>query len=217
MRIRSKSLLALVGLIVALLAPASRIDAQGDGPVVVLNEAVVDFPDAVTFRLELEAGMSIADAQLTYQVGRDSCIAAGTHVPVEAEGSTLEWTWVMSRSGNPPPGAQMWWEWTITDTAGNVFTTEREVLTFSDERFDWQMITSEGSSDASPGVSSPIVLYWYEGDSVGPVLLEAAEDILKQSIKVSPTHPPLWDGYASERIVQHICELFFKQKKEIVS
>jgi hypothetical protein len=170
MKIRTRSLLALVGLTVALLAPASQIDAQGNEPAVVLNEALVDFPEAVAFRLELEAGMTIAEAHLTYQVGRDSCITAGTHVPVEADGSILEWTWVMSRSGNPPPGAQMWWEWTITDDAGNVFTTEREALTFSDDRFDWQMVSSEGS-----GVSSPIVLYWYEGDSVGPVLLEAAE------------------------------------------
>ncbi|MGB3716836.1 MAG: peptidase MA family metallohydrolase [Candidatus Promineifilaceae bacterium] len=179
MRIRTKSLLALVALIVAFLAPASRIYAQGDEPIVVLNEAAVDFPDTVTFQLELEAGVTIADAQLTYQVGRDSCITAGTHVPVEADGSIVEWTWVMNRSGNPPPGAQMWWEWTITDSSGNVFTTEREALTFRDERFDWRMITSEGSGVSSP-VSSPIVLYWYEGDDVGPVLLEAAESGLER-------------------------------------
>lgn len=179
MRIRTKSLLALVALIVAFLAPASRIYAQSDEPIVVLNEAAVDFPDTVTFQLELEAGVTIADAQLTYQVGRDSCITAGTHVPVEADGSIVEWTWVMNRSGNPPPGAQMWWEWTITDSSGNVFTTEREALTFRDERFDWRMITSEGSGVSSP-VSSPIVLYWYEGDDVGPVLLEAAESGLER-------------------------------------
>jgi hypothetical protein len=170
MRIRTKSFLALVGLITALLVLTSRIDAQGDGSGIVLNEAVVDFPERVTFRLELEDGQEISDAQLTYQVGRDSCIAAGTHVPVEAAGSILEWTWIMSRSGNPPPGAQMWWEWMITDDAGNTFTTEREMLTFTDDRFDWQEITSEET-----GGASPITLYWYEGDGVGPVLLDAAE------------------------------------------
>ena len=30
-------------------------------------------------------------------------LAAGTQVPVAVTGSTVEWTWVMSRSGNPPP------------------------------------------------------------------------------------------------------------------
>jgi hypothetical protein len=138
---------------------------------IVLNEAEVDFPDSVTFQLVLGQNTDIAEAELSYQVGRDSCIEAGTHVPVEADGSTLEWTWVMSRSGNPPPGAQMWWEWSITDSAGDVFTTERHSLVFSDERFDWRSVSSEDSS---------ITLYWYEGDEVGPVLLDAAESGLER-------------------------------------
>ena len=165
-----RSLLSLVGIVAVLFASVLPVEAQEAGPTIILNEAVVDFPNTVTFHLEVEDTDAIVDAQLTYQVGRDSCIEAGTHVPVEADGSTLEWTWIMSRSGNPPPGAQMWWEWTITDGNGNTFVTERQELTFTDDRFDWQSITSEGT-----GGSAPIVLYWYEGDDVGPVLMEAAE------------------------------------------
>jgi len=170
MRVRASSLLVFVALLAILLASTIRVKAQGDDPRVIYNEAVVDFPNEVTFRLELEDNWPLADAELIYQVGRDSCIVAGTHVPVEVDGSILEWTWVMSRSGNPPPGAEMWWEWTITDSSGNIFTTEREALTFSDDRYDWSVITSDG-----PEVDSPIELYWYEGDEVGPILLEAAE------------------------------------------
>ena len=165
-----RSLLSLVGIVAVLFASVLPVEAQEAGPTIILNEAVVDFPNTVTFHLEVEDTDAIVDAQLTYQVGRDSCIEAGTHVPVEADVSTLEWTWIMSRSGNPPPGAQMWWEWTITDGNGNTFVTERQELTFTDDRFDWQSITSEGT-----GGSAPIVLYWYEGDDVGPVLMEAAE------------------------------------------
>jgi hypothetical protein len=69
----------------------------------------------------------------------------------------------------------MWWEWTITDRDGNNFVTEREELTFTDDRFDWQSITSEET-----GGSASIVLYWYEGDDVGPVLMEAAESGLER-------------------------------------
>ncbi len=159
------SLLTVIGL-----APVSPANAQDDRAPIVRNEAIVDFPDSVTFQLELEPGLSITDGQLVYQVGRDSCLSAGTRVPVEANGSVLEWTWVMSRSGNPPPGARMWWEWTFTDDAGNHYTTSREELTFDDDRFDWRLITSEGSTS-----TTPISLYWYEGDEVGPVLLAAAE------------------------------------------
>jgi hypothetical protein len=169
MRVRESSLIVFI-MLFTLLAAAGGVEAQSDQPRVKSNEAVVDFPNEVIFRLELEDEWPVAEAELTYQVGRDSCIDAGTHVPVEVDGSALEWTWVMSRSGNPPPGAEMWWEWTVTDSAGNVFTTERETLKFSDDRYEWRMITSGGTEN-----SSPIELYWYEGDEVGPVLLEAAE------------------------------------------
>jgi hypothetical protein len=170
-----KLLLLLTAPVMILLVLVTPVYAQGESLRVVSNEAVVDFPESVTFQLNLEEDQEIVDAELIYQVGRDSCISAGTHVPVEVDGSLLEWTWVMSRSGNPPPGAQMWWEWTVTDSAGNVFTTERETLVFSDDRYDWRMITSESSE-----AESPIVLYWYEGDQVGPVLLEAAESGLER-------------------------------------
>jgi hypothetical protein len=173
--VMAKIFLALAALVTILLALVSPGYAQGEGLKVISNEAIVDFPESVTFQLALEEYQEIVDAELTYQVGRDSCISAGTHVPVDADGSTLEWTWVMSRSGNPPPGAQMWWEWNVTDSVGNVFTTERETLVFSDDRFDWRMISSESSE-----AESPIVLYWYEGDQVGPVLLEAAESGLER-------------------------------------
>ena len=94
---------------------------------------------------------------------------AGTQVPVDIDGSTLEWTWIMSRSGNPPPGAQIWWEWTVTDSEGEIFTTPRQELTFSDDRFDWRTLEAVGDSS-----SASIYLHGYEGDEVGSVLLDAA-------------------------------------------
>jgi hypothetical protein len=74
----------------------------------------------------------------------------------------------MSRSGNPPPGAQVVWYWTITDSAGNTITTPKQQLTIEDERFDWRTLESKDPS-------TPIRLHWYEGDEVGAILLEAAE------------------------------------------
>jgi hypothetical protein len=152
-----------------LMVIASPLHAQGFEPAVLANEAIVDFPETVTFRLELEPGSRVSEAFLTYQLGQDGCLEAGTQVPVAADGSTLEWTWVMSRSGNPPPGAQMSWAWTVIDDAGNRFTTPWENLTFEDKRFDWQTIEAPVNSGATQ-----IRLHWYEGEEVGPILLEAA-------------------------------------------
>jgi hypothetical protein len=143
--------------------------AQSAGPAIARNEAIVDYPHAVTFQLELPEGTDISEAFLTYQLDRDVCLQAGTQAPAEIDGSTAEWTWVMSRSGNPPPGAGLWWEWTYSDGEGNTFTTARESLTFSDDRFPWRTVEAAGSNS---GV--PIRLHWYEGDDVGPLLLEAA-------------------------------------------
>jgi hypothetical protein len=130
---------------------------------------LVDYPNSVVFRLNLDEKTSIKDAILTYQLGRNSCLAAGTQVPVEVDGPVVEWTWVMSRSGNPPPGAQMWWQWTLTDEAGNVTETPRQSLTFSDDRFEWQTLQTQAGESATP-----IQLHWYRGDDVGPILLDAA-------------------------------------------
>ncbi len=138
-------------------------------PVVVRNEAIVDYPETVTFQLELETNEPITGATLTYHLGQDGCLEAGTQVPVEINGPELEWQWVMSRSGNPPPGADMTWQWTVKGPNNTTFTTAAKTLTFSDERFDWR--TVETTSQDGP---APIRLHWYKGDDVGPVLLEAA-------------------------------------------
>lgn len=127
------------------------------------NEAQVDFPQAVTFQLELADASDVASVSLVYAVDKLSCLAADTAVPVELNGNQAEWTWEMVRSGNPPPGATLRWAWQITDRSGNVTTTDEQSHTFVDDRFDWQTVTAPN-----------IRLHWYEGENVGPILLEAA-------------------------------------------
>jgi hypothetical protein len=177
---RKSTLARLSGLTVLLvlagfwLQPANRPVAAQAQPVL-NNQAEVDFPNTVTFRLELAPELTVAEAWLTYQTGRNSCLQAGTQVPVEVDGSLLEWTWVLSRSGNPPPGAALSWHWTVTDTSGQTFTTPQQQLTFVDDRFDWQTITA-----ADVGESLQLRLHWYRGQEVGPLLMEAAVAGLKR-------------------------------------
>lgn len=166
MRLSTIAVILVVGLV--LTGAITPLHAQS-GPAILNNEAIVDYPETVTFRLEVGTDQPITEATLTYQLGRDSCLAAGTQVPVEVNGPVLEWTWVMSRSGNPPPGAEMSWQWTLTDATGNTFTTAPEELMFTDDRFEWRTVTADGA-----GKAVPIRLHWYEGEEVGPVLLESA-------------------------------------------
>lgn len=132
-------------------------------PTITRNEAIVNFPNDVTFTLDLAEGSNVVDAILTYDVDRFSCLDAASDVPLEVEGNRIEWEWVLSRSGNLPPGTSIWWEWTLIDANGNETAVPRQSLTIMDDRFEWRMIEAEG-----------VQLYWYEGDQVGPLLLEAA-------------------------------------------
>jgi len=131
------------------------------------NEALVNYPNDVRFVLELPPDTAVSQATLRYKVDKISCLDAAAQVPVEltaaADSLTADWTWVMSRSGNPPPGTTLWWEWVLTDAAGHETTTPRQSLTFTDGRFDWQTVSQDG-----------ITLHWYRGADVGPLLLEAA-------------------------------------------
>jgi hypothetical protein len=135
-------------------------------PPILRNELRVNYPNDARFSLALPPDAAITQADLIYGLDRLSCLDAAARVPVPltatSEGLTADWTWVMSRSGNPPPGASLWWEWRLTDADGNQSTTPRQSYTFQDERFDWQSLSAEG-----------VTLHWYR-DDVGPMLLEAA-------------------------------------------
>jgi|GEM_PF-127182 len=127
------------------------------------NQATVSFPDSVTFTLETAPASDIEEIILTYDVVHRSCVDVSSQVPLMPEGDVVEWTWVMSRSGNPPPGAEIWWEWTLVDAAGGSTTTPRQSLILEDDRFSWQTVSAE-----------EIALHWYEGEEIGPLLLDAA-------------------------------------------
>lgn len=147
--------------ILCLLFSVSPAHAQSPPPTIIHNNANLDFPNTVTFALELDA--DIRQATLVYDTPQTTCLDVASRVPVEGNGRSLTWTWVMSRSGNPPPGAALWWEWEVTLSDGRTFTTPRQNLNFSDGRFPWRTLSADG-----------LTLHWYAGDDIGPLLLDAA-------------------------------------------
>lgn len=148
--------LLVVLFFVLLVGVPGRVTAQS----ITTNTATVNYPQEVTFELEMDS--DIVSATLNFDVIQQTCVDVSTQVPVEAESNRAEWTWEMIRSGNPPPGTELWWEWTVVDSSGRETTTPRQTLTFEDDRFNWQTLSAEGVS-----------LHWYEGD-VGQLLLDAA-------------------------------------------
>lgn len=151
--------LSLLGL-TAVFSPQSQITSA----TIQRNEASVNFPHDISFQLDINPSVDVQEVWLTYDVDRFSCLEAAAKVEIEiGESNNLEWTWVMTRSGNPPPGTAVWWEWTVIDASGNTFTTPRQTLLLEDERFAWRTLTNER-----------ITLHWYEGLNVGPTLLNAA-------------------------------------------
>jgi hypothetical protein len=140
--------------------------AEGAAVEIRHNQAVVDFPHTLTFKLELAEGSRVSQATLTYRVNRAGCLEANTavNVAIDPEKPTeLAWTWVMIRSGNPPPGAVVWWEWTLTDDQGRQTTTPRQEISLIDNRFNWRTVQADR-----------IRLHWYLGEDVGLLLLDAA-------------------------------------------
>lgn len=146
-------------------SPASSPTAPAEIVEAPRNEALASFPERVTFRLQLPHGSEAQEATLNYDVVQRTCIEAGSQVPVAVQDGHLEWTWIMSRSGNPPPGTQLWWQWTWQDDRGKTFATPRQSIILADERFEWRTVR-----DQEKGIR----LNWYRGDEVGPLLLEAA-------------------------------------------
>lgn len=144
-----------------LLMVAPRTHAQ---PTAVLgNSATPNFPQNITFELTLAEGHAVRNVALLYEVQKFSCIDAPARVPVALDGNRASWTWVLSRSGNLPPGAQVNWAWQLTAVDGSQTTTDWQTVTFSDTRFNWRTVSANG-----------LHLSWYAGNDVGPLLLDAA-------------------------------------------
>lgn len=136
---------------------------------VIRNQATPNFPSDIVFELELAEGHEITAVSLTFTVDKFSCLSADVRVPVELNGNVASWDWILTRSGNLPPGATVNWFWTLTDSAGNSTTTDTQTFTFNDPRYKWQTLEAEG-----------IHLYWYEGAQVGPTLLNASVASLRR-------------------------------------
>ena len=121
------------------------------------NEAVLSFPESVSFSATITSDSEIRSIVLEYGNEQQTCgEVTAKAFPQFSPGKTVEakWTWEMRQSGSLPPGAPLWWRWRITDSNGNETLSETKTITWLDDIHDWKSINN----------GDFLRLHWYEGD-----------------------------------------------------
>ena len=146
------------------------VPRQADFEMSVSNVSL-QLPDSISFHLrgrgerpiqlvDVEFGSDVifSCASSSYQSARIK-LEGGKDVSVTKE-------WDMRRTGSIPPGAVVWWRWRVVDDIGQEFRSPRQEVIYNDERFDWQMHTSDN-----------ITFYWYAGgNGFGRRLADSVRD-----------------------------------------
>jgi len=193
-RIYKRLTTALIILGVVIFTATVPKQAKAQDPIQIINQDwEANFRDHLTFTLSAESTAEITQADLFYRVVGQ--IASSRNQAEFTPGTSIEAQFKIDQV-NPsnyfPPGAELEYWWKIADTAGNELTTERETITYNDDRFDWQSLQNER-----------LTLYWYEGsDSFGKSLFERANealDTLETDIGITLDDPIKIFIYANHR------------------
>lgn len=149
------------------------------------DRTTLAFPESITFSVDLQSSAEITSVVLEYGVDQLTC---GTVIakafPDFTPGASLsaEWTWDMRQSGSLPPGATLWWQWRVADSAGDQLLTERQSVSWLGQEHDWQSVSGDF-----------INLHWYRGsNSFARTLHDSAVKSLrslKQTTGLEPDNP----------------------------
>lgn len=158
-------ILSLSLLIVTPAFAAPQADVIGD-------QAVMDFPNTVTFNATISADATITSVTLEYGTDQLTCgdvIAKSFPQFTPGKSVDVEWTWDMRQSGSLPPGATIWWRWRYADENGNETVSDQKTITWLDSRHNWKTLTAD-----------KLNLHYYSGDQTfAQDLLNAAKDGLE--------------------------------------
>jgi hypothetical protein len=144
---------------------------QIDGFDIILTEPDVDFPDSITFEIEIESAVDISGISLQYQVEKLNVFPVTSVTFPEFEPAThvnTSWEWNLRTTGGLPPGTDLSYWWSIEDSEGHTAQTPVDTLSFDDERHSWRSLSSNN-----------VDLLWYEGsESFAEQLMTAAQEAL---------------------------------------
>jgi len=138
------------------------------------NEAILDFPNAITFRATLQSDQPITSVTLEYGTQQLTCgqvIAKAFPQFTPAKTVQVEWRWDMRQSGSLPPGASIWWRWRYGNSTGKETISEEQTTTWLDTIHNWQTL-AEGK----------IRLHWYgQSETFARDLLTTAQHGLERN------------------------------------
>ena len=121
------------------------------------NEALLNFPESVTFSVTVTSDSEIRSVVLEYGNEQQTCgEVIAKAFPQFSPGKTVnaEWAWEMRQSGSLPPGASIWWRWRVSDANGNETVSETKTTTWLDDVHNWKSMNN----------GDFLRLHWYEGD-----------------------------------------------------
>jgi len=164
-------LLVLVSLVLTACRQASPEAINLNGFDVILSKPKVEFPNSITFDIDVGAKSDISRITFQYQIQKLSVFPV-TSVAFPTFTSTsrvkTSWKWDMTQTGGLPPGTDLSYWWAIEDAQGNTAQTPASTLSFNDQRHSWQSSSQNG-----------ITLLWYQGnDSFVQQLMTAAKGAL---------------------------------------
>ena len=144
---------------------------QIDGFDIILTEPDVDFPDSITFEIEIESAVDISGISLQYQVDKLNVFPVTSVTFPEFEPAThvtTSWEWNLRTTGGLPPGTDLTYWWSIEDSEGHTAQTPVAALSFDDDRHSWRSLSRDN-----------VDLLWYDGsESFAEQLMTAAQQAL---------------------------------------
>lgn len=173
-------ILVIVGLI---LVAFGTSDIAAQSSIVVEDQGVtIDFPNRLTFEAHIASTTAIEQVVLEYGIEKRTCgTVTARAFPDFAPGTSaaVAWTWEMRQSGSEPPGAQIWYRWHVTDTAGNEQVSDEQQVIWIDNQHAWRTI--------SRGMLN---LHWYHGSGgFAEELLTSAVTALEQLGQTTGVEP----------------------------
>jgi hypothetical protein len=173
--IKKTGILALAFcLFLTILSPV-LVQAQ-DGLTVLDSSIQVEFPARLTFNVSARSDVDITDIRLHYVVDRASFAQVTSEVYIEFEPTTkaeISWVLEMLKIGGLPPGASLYYWWTVEDARGNKAQTSSSRVQFDDTRYTWNRL-----------IEGKITLYWYRGnESFAQEIMTTAHQVLARLLE----------------------------------
>ena len=138
-------LLAVVALATIMGTSATIVTAQSVETVKVIDYSVESqFPEGMTFKLDVESDIRIDDVRVTFEIG-DRGTSQYAYLDLDQTSRPLVNGELFHRTNSNdryiPPGTMINYWFEITDENGDTHLTEPESWRFDDARFEWEEVT----------------------------------------------------------------------------